>query len=158
MNARCDNMLRWVMFWQVNCKKKPVEYTNKILFHLYQGSADYQFSRRKKRDLYVLPITGVKKKRCSRLFLLINIDNYSTFSIFKPSSNLFVLKKYIYIVFLIYVYKYLNKINTFTVRNYYTSWYRSLRFFFTPVIGVFVYHECRMRWHAEMGDVLTGKL
>ena len=23
-----------------------------------------------------------------------------------------------------YVYKYLNKINTFTVRNYYTSWYR----------------------------------
>ena len=40
------------------------------------------------------PITGVKKKRCSRLFLLrlINIDNYA-FSIFKPSSNLFVLKK-----------------------------------------------------------------
>ena len=31
------------------------------------------------------------------------------------------------------------------------------RFFFTPVIGVFVYHECTMR-HAEMGDVLTGKL
>jgi hypothetical protein len=31
-------------------------------------------------------------------------------------------------------------------------------FFFTPVIGVFVYHECTMRWHAEMGDVLTGKL
>ena len=32
------------------------------------------------------------------------------------------------------------------------------RFFFTPVIGVFVYHECTMRKHAEMGDVLTGKL
>ena len=32
------------------------------------------------------------------------------------------------------------------------------RFFFTPVIGVFVYHECTMRQHAEMGDVLTGKL
>ena len=32
------------------------------------------------------------------------------------------------------------------------------RFFFTPVIGVFVYHECTMRRHAEMGDVLTGKL
>ena len=31
------------------------------------------------------------------------------------------------------------------------------RFFFTPVIGVFVYHECTMRQHAEMGDVLTGK-
>jgi hypothetical protein len=26
------------------------------------------------------------------------------------------------------------------------------------VIGVFVYHECAMRRHAEMGDVLTGKL
>jgi hypothetical protein len=26
------------------------------------------------------------------------------------------------------------------------------------VIGVFVYHECTMRQHAEMGDVLTGKL
>jgi hypothetical protein len=26
------------------------------------------------------------------------------------------------------------------------------------VIGVFVYHECTMRRHAEMGDVLTGKL
>jgi hypothetical protein len=32
------------------------------------------------------------------------------------------------------------------------------RFVFTPVIGVFVYHECTMRQHAEMGDVLTGKL
>ena len=32
------------------------------------------------------------------------------------------------------------------------------RFFFTPVIGVFVYHECTMRRHAEMGDVLIGKL
>ena len=32
------------------------------------------------------------------------------------------------------------------------------RFFSTPVIGVFVYHECTMRQHAEMGDVLTGKL
>ena len=31
-------------------------------------------------------------------------------------------------------------------------------FFFTPVIGVFVYHECTMRQHAEMADVLTGKL
>jgi hypothetical protein len=31
------------------------------------------------------------------------------------------------------------------------------RFSFTPVIGVFVYHECTMR-HAEMGDVLTGKM
>jgi hypothetical protein len=31
------------------------------------------------------------------------------------------------------------------------------RFFFTPVIGVFVYHECTMQRHAEMGDVLTGK-
>ena len=29
---------------------------------------------------------------------------------------------------------------------------------FTPVIGVFVYHECTMQQHAEMGDVLTGKL
>ena len=69
-----------------------------------------------------------EKKRCSRLFLLrlINIDNYSVFSIFKPSSNLFVLKKKNYIFFLIYVYTYLNKINTFTVRNYYTSWYRCL--------------------------------
>jgi hypothetical protein len=74
------------------------------------------------------PITGVKKKRCSRFFLLrlINIDNYSAFSIFKPSSNLFVLKKYIYIFFFIYVYKYLNKINTFTVRN----WYRYLGKYF----------------------------
>ena len=26
------------------------------------------------------------------------------------------------------------------------------------MIGVFVYHECTMRQHAEMGDVLTGKL
>ena len=26
------------------------------------------------------------------------------------------------------------------------------------MIGVFVYHECMMRQHAEMGDVLTGKL
>jgi hypothetical protein len=40
-------MLRWVMFWQVNCKKKNVEYTNKILFHLFQDSADCQFSRKK---------------------------------------------------------------------------------------------------------------
>ena len=32
------------------------------------------------------------------------------------------------------------------------------RFFFTPVIGVFVYHEYTMRRHAEMGDILTGKL
>jgi hypothetical protein len=31
-------------------------------------------------------------------------------------------------------------------------------FVFTPVIGVFVYHECTMRRHAEMGDALTGKL
>ena len=30
--------------------------------------------------------------------------------------------------------------------------------FFTPVLGVFVYHECAMQQHAEMGDVLTGKL
>jgi hypothetical protein len=22
MNARCDNMLKWVMLWQENCKKK----------------------------------------------------------------------------------------------------------------------------------------
>ena len=29
---------------------------------------------------------------------------------------------------------------------------------FTPVIGVFAYHECTMRQHPEMGDVLTGKL
>ena len=28
--------------------KKNVEYTNKILFHLYQDSADCQFSKRKK--------------------------------------------------------------------------------------------------------------
>ena len=26
------------------------------------------------------------------------------------------------------------------------------------MIGVFVYHECMMRQHAEMGDVLIGKL
>ena len=32
------------------------------------------------------------------------------------------------------------------------------RFLFTPVLGVFVYHECAMQQHAEMGDVLTGKL
>ena len=32
------------------------------------------------------------------------------------------------------------------------------RFFFTPVIGIFVYHECTMPQHAEMGGVLTGKL
>jgi hypothetical protein len=25
--SRCDDMLRWMMFWQVNCKKN-VEYTN----------------------------------------------------------------------------------------------------------------------------------
>jgi hypothetical protein len=31
------------------------------------------------------------------------------------------------------------------------------RFFSTPVIGVFVYHECTMQWYVEMGDVLTGK-
>ena len=31
-------------------------------------------------------------------------------------------------------------------------------FYFTPVIGVFVYHECTMQRHAEMGDVLTDKL
>ena len=31
------------------------------------------------------------------------------------------------------------------------------RFFF-HTIGVFVYHECMMRRHAEIGDVLTGKL
>jgi hypothetical protein len=31
-------------------------------------------------------------------------------------------------------------------------------FFSTLVIGVFVYHECTMRRHAEMDDVLTGKL
>jgi hypothetical protein len=29
------------------------------------------------------------------------------------------------------------------------------RFFSTPMIGVFVYHECTMRQHAEMGDVLN---
>ena len=33
-------------------KKKPVEYTNKILFHLYQDSADCQFSRKKKNRIY----------------------------------------------------------------------------------------------------------
>jgi hypothetical protein len=90
------------------------------------------------------PITGVEKKRCSRLLLLrlINIDNNFAFSIFKPSSNLFVLKKKKnYIFFLIYVYKYLNKINTFTVRKYYTSWYRYLgkylldRFFLKPFVS-----------------------
>jgi hypothetical protein len=32
------------------------------------------------------------------------------------------------------------------------------RFFSHLLIGVFVYHECTMRQHAEMGDVLTGKL
>ena len=51
--------------------------------------------------LYTCPTYRCEKKRCSRLFLprLINIDNYSAFSIFKPSSNLFVLKKRIYIFF-----------------------------------------------------------
>ena len=29
------------------------------------------------------------------------------------------------------------------------------RFFPTPVIGVFVYHECTMRQHAEMGDIFS---
>ena len=44
-------------------KKKPVEYTNKILFHLYQDSADCQFSRRKKRDLRIYdPFTMNKIK------------------------------------------------------------------------------------------------
>jgi hypothetical protein len=86
------------------------------------------------------PITGVKIKRCSRL-LLLRLINYFMFSIFKPSSNLFVLKKLIYIFFLIYVYKYLNNINTFTVRNYYMSWYRYLgkylfdRFFLKPFLS-----------------------
>ena len=44
-----------------------------------------------------------EKKRCSRLLLLrlINIDNYFAFSIFKPSSNLFVLKKF-FISFFLY--------------------------------------------------------
>jgi hypothetical protein len=71
------------------------------------------------------PITDVKKKRCSRLLLLrlINIDNYFAFSIFKPSSNLFVLirkKIYIYIFFRIiwssrpqyWYYQYYNIHNT----------------------------------------------
>jgi hypothetical protein len=40
------------------------------------------------------PITGVKKTVAQDFLLrLINIDNYSAFSIFKPSSYLFVLKK-----------------------------------------------------------------
>ena len=30
--------------------------------------------------------------------------------------------------------------------------------FHTGAIGVFVYHECTMRQHAEMGYVLTGIL
>jgi hypothetical protein len=30
------------------------------------------------------------------------------------------------------------------------------RFFFTLEIGVFVYHECTMRQHAEMGDVFIS--
>ena len=45
--------------------------------------------------------------------------------------------------------------------HYYFEYYKTFvifSFFFTPVIGVFVYHECTMRQHAEMGDVLTGKL
>jgi hypothetical protein len=47
----------------------------------------------------------------------------------------------LYIFFLIHVYTYLNKINTFTVRNYYTSWYRYLgkyvldRFFLKPFLA-----------------------
>ena len=42
--------------------------------------------------IYKYTYQRCEKKRCSRLFLLrlINIDNYSLFSIFKPSSNLFV--------------------------------------------------------------------
>ena len=91
------------------------------------------------------PITGVEKTCCSRLLLLrlINIDNYFAFSIFKPSSNYLYLKnKFIsFFFYTMYVYKYLNKINTFTVRNYYTSWYRYLgkylldRFFLKPFLS-----------------------
>ena len=82
----------------------------------------------------------VWKKSCSRLFLLRLINIYSAFSIFKPSSNLLYLKNK-FISFFLYVYKYLNKINTFTVRNYYTSWYRYLgkylldRFFLKPFLS-----------------------
>jgi hypothetical protein len=42
------------------------------------------------------------------------------------------------------VYKYLNKINTFTVRNYYTSWYRYLgkyyfdRFYLKPFLSFLI--------------------
>ena len=42
-------------------KKNPVEYTNKILFHLYQDSADCQFSRRKKRDLRIYDSFAMNK-------------------------------------------------------------------------------------------------
>ena len=86
-----------------------------------------------------------KKKCCSRLLLLrlINIDNYFAFSIFKPSSNYLYLKnKFIsFFFYTMYVYKYLKKINTFTVRNYYTSWYPYLgkylldRFFLKPFLS-----------------------
>ena len=117
----------YVFFYSLPVKTSPISACRRIVHSWYTNT----------------PITGVKKKSCSRLLLLrlINIDNYSAFSIFKPSSNLFILKKLIYIFFLIYVYKYLNKINTFTVRNYYMSWYRYLgkylldRFFLKPFLS-----------------------
>ena len=116
-----------VFFYSLPVKTSPISACCRIVHSWYTNT----------------PITGVKKKCCSRFFLLrlINIDNYSTFSIFKPSSNLFVLKNKFTSFFLIYVYKYLNKINTFTVRNYYTSWYRYLgkclldRFFLKPFLS-----------------------
>jgi hypothetical protein len=71
-------------------------------------------------------ITGVKKMLLKVPFIIlrfINIDNYFAFSIFKQSSNYLYLKnKFIsFFFYTMYVYKYLNKINTFTMRNYYTS-------------------------------------
>ena len=41
--------------------KKNVEYTNKILFHLYQDSADCQFSRKKTQDLRIYDLFAINK-------------------------------------------------------------------------------------------------
>ena len=44
-------------------KKKPVEYSNKILLHLYQDSEDCQFSRKKTRDLRIYNQFAMNKEK-----------------------------------------------------------------------------------------------
>ena len=50
---RQDAKMGDVLTGKLYKKKNNVEYTNKILFHLYQDSADCQFSRKKTRDLRI---------------------------------------------------------------------------------------------------------